>query len=187
MVKQSLGVGTGVLKGVTLKDIPGIPGIYKAGSDGRIYSYSEARTNAKKPKPFALADCRNDKYYCITICQGERKGSRSVHELVCLAFHGPKPSPRLCVRHLDGDWSNNKPDNLKWGTYAENEADKRRHGKTAIGAKQGSAKLTEEAVKIIRASIPYGLWDSVNAAKVFGVTPSTINQIARGRNWKHIK
>lgn len=187
MVNQSVGVDLGVPEGVVLKRIPGLSETYRAGSDGKIYSYSNARVNAKKPKPFRLADARNDDYYLVSIFDQGKKSSRSVHELVCLAFHGPKPVPRLCVRHLDGDWSNNKPDNLKWGTYAENEADKRRHGRTAIGERQGSCKLSEEAVRIIRASIPFGLWDSVNAARVFGVSPSTINQIARGRNWKHVQ
>ena len=51
----------------------------------------------------------------------------------------------------------------------------------------GSDKLNDVAVRIIRASIPLGLWDSGNAAKVFGVIKSTIMQIASGRNWKHIK
>jgi len=92
----------------------------------------------------------------------------------------------MTTRHLDGDKLNSKPDNLCWGTYAENEADKRRHGRTALGEKQGIAKLTDEAVRIIRASIPYGLWNSKDAAEVFGVTPSRINAIARGVGWKHI-
>ena len=181
-----MGLGLGVPEGVILKKILGVIDVYRAGSDGKIYSYSDARTNAKKPKPFRLADCKNDNYFTVTICEGPKKGSRAVHELVCLAFHGQKPFKRACVRHLDGDWSNNRPENLKWGTYAENEADKRRHGTRAIGSRQGSSKLTDEAVRIIRASIPYGLWDSKNAAKVFGVSQSRINQIARGRDWKHI-
>ena len=88
---------------------------------------------------------------------------------------------------MDGDWSNNKPSNLCWGTYAENEADKRRHGRTAQGIKQGCAKLNDEAVRIIRASIPFGFWNASDASKVFGVHPSTINRIARGQDWKHVK
>lgn len=186
MAKQPVCVDFGVPKDVILKSIPGISEKYVAGSDGNIYSYSNARVNMRKPKPFRLAKVKNDNYYVVSIFDNGKKSSRSTHELVCLAFHGEKPFPRACVRHFDGDWSNNKPDNLTWGTYAENESDKRRLGTTAKGEKQGSAKLTEEAVKIIRASVPFGLWDSGNAAKVFGVSKSTIMQIARGRNWKHI-
>lgn len=187
MEEQSLGVALGVPQGVVLKPIPGINTMYVAGDDGHIYSYSEARTNAKKPKPFRLADVRNDNYFMVSICKGGKKQrSYSIHELINLAFHGLKPEGKNVSRHLDGDWSNNKPDNICWGTYAENEADKRRHGRVALGEKQGIAKLTDEAVRIIRASIPYGLWNTADAAKVFGVTPHHVSAIARGMGWKHI-
>lgn len=187
MEKQLLGLDIGVPEGVVLKPIPGIDVMYAAGDDGNIYSYSQARTNAKKPKPFRLAKVRGAHYFVVSICKnGKKQRSYSVHELINLAFHGLKPEGKHCSRHLDGDWSNSKPGNLCWGTYAENEADKRRHGRTALGERQGIAKLTDEAVRIIRASIPYGLWNSKDAAEVFGVSPSRINAVARGIGWKHI-
>lgn len=43
-----------------------------------------------------------------------------VHRLVCEAFHGPQPSPEHIVLHLDEDPSNNRSDNLRWGTREEN-------------------------------------------------------------------
>ena len=186
MGKELLGMGLGVPPIVILKPIPGIPLMYAAGDDGYIYSYSQARTNAKKPKPFRLANVRNDNYFMVSIVNEGKKRSYSVHELINLAFHGIKPEGKHCSRHLDGNWSNNRPDNLCWGTYAENEADKKRHGRTACGERQGIAKLTDEAVRIIRASIPYGLWNTKDAAQVFGVTPHHISVIARGIGWKHI-
>ena len=186
-VKESLNLELGVPKGVKLKPIPGISTLYAAGDDGHIYSYSQARTNAKKPKPFRLASVRNGEYYLVSVCKnGKKQRSYTVHELVNRAFHGLKPKDKNVTRHLDGDWSNNKPNNLCWGTYAENEADKKRHGRTARGESQGIAKLNDEAVRIIRASIPYGLWNSRDAAEVFGVSPSRINSIARGIGWKHV-
>ena len=45
---------------------------------------------------------------------------RKVHQLVCEAFHGPKPFPEAVVIHLDEDAHNNRPENLKWGTQKEN-------------------------------------------------------------------
>jgi len=47
-------------------------------------------------------------------------GNLKVHRLVCEAFHGPPPFERAVVIHLDEDATNNKPDNLKWGTQKEN-------------------------------------------------------------------
>ena len=49
-----------------------------------------------------------------------------VHVLVLEAFVGPRPQGLVC-RHLDGDKRNNRVDNLKWGTHAENWEDRRRH------------------------------------------------------------
>lgn len=49
------------------------------------------------------------------------------HDLVCTAFHGPRPEGKE-VAHEDGDPLNNRADNLSWKTHAENQLDIRRHG-----------------------------------------------------------
>src|SRR5690606_34466884 len=38
-----------------------------------------------------------------------------VHRLICEAFNGPAPDGYVCM-HLDEDASNNRPENLAWGT-----------------------------------------------------------------------
>lgn len=184
MEKQLLGLDSRV----QIMPIEGTNGKYVAGSDGHVYCYSKARNNRHKPYPFSVSESiGNNGYPFISFILGNKKKTKPVHFLICTAFYGRKQSRRLATRHLDGNKLNNKPDNLRWGTYAENEADKKRHGRTACGEKQGIAKLTDEAVRIIRASIPFGLWDSENAAKVFGVSPSRINSVARGIGWGHVK
>jgi hypothetical protein len=47
-------------------------------------------------------------------------GNMKVHRLVCEAFHGPAPEGLPVVIHLDEDATNNRPENLKWGTQKEN-------------------------------------------------------------------
>ena len=47
-------------------------------------------------------------------------GNMKVHRLVCEAFHGTAPFLRAVVIHLDEDATNNKPQNLRWGTQKEN-------------------------------------------------------------------
>lgn len=49
------------------------------------------------------------------------KKTFKVHQLVCEAFYGPKPTPLHIVLHLDEDPSNNRPENLRWGTRKENQ------------------------------------------------------------------
>jgi hypothetical protein len=42
-----------------------------------------------------------------------------VHQLVCEAFNGPRPEGTVCM-HIDEDYTNNTPINLKWATQKEN-------------------------------------------------------------------
>lgn len=168
--------------------IPGFSSKYQAGSDGRIYCFSDFKTHARKPYPFPLSPSNaTTGYPFVQIIEGGRRRSSNVHTLVCLAFKGVKPSPIHETRHMDGNKENSLPSNLEWGTPAENEADKRRHGTVAEGSRHGIAKLNDEAVRILRIAIPQGLWNPVDAAKVFGVDPSVIRAAVKGKNWKHVK
>lgn len=54
------------------------------------------------------------------IGDGPRQAPRKVHQLVCEAFHGPKPFPEAVVIHADENGLNNRPENLRWGTQKEN-------------------------------------------------------------------
>lgn len=174
-------------RGVNLIPIIGLENKYSAGSDGHIYCYSNARVNNRKPKPFRLSEyLSSERYPCITFVINGRRCNKYVHILICEAFHGERPTPTHEVRHLDGTRNNNLPENLRWGTPAENEADKRRHGRVAEGSRQGVAKLNEEAIRILRIAIPQGLWNPIDAAKVFGVHPSTIRTAVNGKSWKHV-
>lgn len=174
--------------GVIVRAISGLSAKYHAGSDGCIYCYSDYKTHRHKPKPFRLGAnvSPSTGYPFVHIIEDGRRKTLSVHTLVCRAFHGPRPSPVHEVRHLDGDKVNGRPDNLAWGTPAENEADKRRHGRTAMGSKHGIAKLNEEAVRILRVAIPQGLWNPVDAAQVFDCDPSVIRAAVDGKNWKQV-
>lgn len=52
----------------------------------------------------------------------------SVHRLVCEAFNGPPPFPGALVRHLNDVKTDNRAENLAWGTMKENHADAVRNG-----------------------------------------------------------
>lgn len=54
------------------------------------------------------------------VAKPSRQRPRKVHQLVCEAFHGPKPFEHAVVIHIDEDAHNNRPCNLKWGTQKEN-------------------------------------------------------------------
>jgi len=49
-----------------------------------------------------------------------RQSPRKVHQLVCEAFHGPKPFENAVVIHINENALDNRPENLRWGTQKEN-------------------------------------------------------------------
>lgn len=52
--------------------------------------------------------------------QSRKFGNVKVHRAVCEAFHGPPPSKKSVVIHIDENSLNNLPENLRWGTQKEN-------------------------------------------------------------------
>ena len=77
----------------------------------------------------SLGRCRNSRgrisHGCLTLggyCVVHICGSMfKVHRLIAHAFLGPPPSQAACeVNHIDGNYSNNRIDNLEWATRSEN-------------------------------------------------------------------
>ena len=97
-----------------------------------------------------------------------------MHQLVMLAFHGPPP-PGLETMHLNGIPTDNRPENLKYGTHSENVTDMYRKGK-------GNMKLTPEEVRQIRFGLSCG-WSLQELAKAYGVSDTCIRRIWKGRRY----
>lgn len=121
------------LPGEIWKPVPSEPGIL-ASSEGRILlppryaPLPNGGFRAYMPEPRygqvskANKDSAHD-FRLIMVRRDEaaaRQAPRKVHQLVCEAFHGPKPFPEAVVLHLDEDAHNNRPENLRWGTQKEN-------------------------------------------------------------------
>lgn len=62
--------------------------------------------------------------------------SRGVHQLVCTAFHGLGPSSRSVVRHINGTKTDNRAENLYWGSQSANMRDKCAAGKQFLSQNQ---------------------------------------------------
>lgn len=123
-------------------------------------------------------------YPQVTLRIAGRQCSRTVHRLVCRAFHG-EPKPGQEVRHLDGTRSNNHADNLAWGTVKDNHADRAQHGRAPRGENNPSAKLNEHQVRLIRIALTQGA-RPVDLGRQFNVHPNTITDIKQGHKWRHI-
>ncbi|HUY05060.1 MAG TPA: NUMOD4 domain-containing protein [Rhodocyclaceae bacterium] len=173
--------------------LPGLPG-YEVSNMGRVRSLDRVRlfvgrwgpTSRRhrgrilklKPKPNGSGAI----YWCFYADGGAWP---QVNRSVCLAFHGDPLSARHEAAHLDGDTGNNRPENLKWATPAENASHKIAHGTITVGSKNGAAKISEEqAAQILER---YGRGEpSANLAALFGVSESLIRGVARGAIWKHV-
>lgn len=117
------------------------------------------------------------------------KRRRYIHDLVAEAFLGPRPDG-FVVDHVDGNKRNNQPSNLEYVTRAENN---RRACALGLlppppvywGKENPNAKLDEDSVKEIRIRRANGESLSTLADR-FGVSETTISQVALGRAWTHI-
>lgn len=124
-------------------------------------------------------------YLRVTLSNGDRRVTRPVHALVCEAFHGSRPSGRE-VAHANGVHTDNRASNLRWATRADNEADKRRHGRGVVGVAHPLAKLTDADVVAIRAMLTTGRFRQTDLAPLFGVSVATIGKVDRRDGWAHV-
>lgn len=111
-----------------------------------------------------------------------------VHRLVCLAFVGPQPSPEeFQVQHINGVRTDNRPENLKWGTSQDNSDDMRRHGTVChrFGEEAPNRKLRTEQVMEIRRRRDAGEKLHTIAAD-FGVSFQLVSLIHKRKAWPHV-
>lgn len=102
-----------------------------------------------------------------------------VHRLVLEAFVSPRPEGMEC-RHLNGDRTDNRLENLAWGTAKENGADLAAHG-SLKGEKQHTSRLTAFQAFMLR-EIPSEISNAA-IARDFGITGASVSCIRRGLNW----
>lgn len=167
------------------KPIPGYPG-YHVSPIGEVWSTRKRFSLAGHPKGASRSICDAephrlkahpdpDGYSRVTLF-GHL--NRAVHLLVLETFVGPRP-PGCVARHLDGNPGNPAVDNLCWGTYEENEADKRRHGTLRAGERHRWTRLSDETVREIRAAATTATHKEI--ARRFGVHKSYVSHLLRGK------
>jgi hypothetical protein len=155
--------------------------LYEVSSFGRVRSWAvPGFLGLRREEPVGLCPRPNKEGY-RRICIG-RRTREFTHTLVAVAFLGPRPFG-MVVRHLDGNPLNNHASNLQWGTPSENNADTKRHGRVRVGVDHHSAKLSEDDVRLIRASS-----DSISQiARTFGIARKNVRAIRSGKAWAHVR
>jgi HNH endonuclease/NUMOD4 motif len=165
------------------RSIPGYEGVYSVSNTGLLRSEPREvwggrafyNTPQKILKQWVTPDG-----YSLAGGHYNRKGIQLfVHICVCSAWHGPKPSPKHEVRHLDGDPTNNAIDNLAWGTRSQNIADAKRHGTFPVGVNRPGAKLSPDVAK----SICLDTRSCADIAKDYTISEGTVRNIKIGKLW----
>lgn len=169
--------------------IPSWP-LYEASDDGQVRRVGAAKCLS----PYVA---RRDGYLRVGLWIDGRTVQGYVHRLVCEAFHGQAPAPKLDAAHANSTKTDNRAANLSWKTRAENEFDKRANGTANIGARNGQAALDEETVREIRNRVSM-LPRSSGGARIkkaalgelaaeYGVTASCLRSLTARRTWRHVQ
>jgi hypothetical protein len=162
--------------------VPGYPG-YEVADDGSVWT-SKLGAKAHGGWRQLAASAGVNGYPRVTLSHLNVQKDWHVHELVMLAFVGPRPA-RSVIRHLNGDPSDNRLVNLSYGSYAENEADKDRHGRRVKGSAVHGAKLTESSVVVLRNRFAQGA-SYPELIGAFGLNHSAIHRALHGRTFSHV-
>lgn len=112
--------------------------------------------------------------------------SRSAHRVAWMLFRGEIDS-RLVVCHKCDVPACVNPDHLFLGTPRDNARDRRQKGRSPVGEKIRSSKLSAEQVSRIKTLLAEGRMYMTELAREYGVTAATIARISRGMSWRHVQ
>lgn len=121
--------------------VPGYDGFYEVSNYGDVRSLTRfvpyGRHKGATYKGRELKQFLTCNYLSVKLAKAGVTKTIYVHELVLLAFEGPRPDlgSRGEIRHLDGDKLNNSLINLKYGTTKENAADRKLHAMGLVADK----------------------------------------------------
>ena len=162
------------------KDIPGYEGQYQASNLGNIRSvdrkvrgichftgkefYRTVKGRVLRPGRFCHAGH-------LSVVLGHGATGSPVHQLIMLTFVGPPPEGTE-ILHSNGDPTDNRLENLRYGTRTENILDVYHQGGVW-------RKLSTDDVEAIRFGLYCG-YKGRELAAIYNVSESTISKIKTG-------
>ncbi len=147
---------------------------------GDVYStlrngtFRKLRTGRSKP----------GQYPRVSLSRDGKVVTCNVHTLVARTFLGEKGKADV-IRHLDGDPTNNAVLNLAYGTYADNEEDKARHGRRPRGSDVFGSRLSQDEVLNIREKFKEGA-TCRSIAREYGLHETSAHKVIHGTSWSHL-
>lgn len=119
--------GVRALEGEEWRPVVGYEGKYLVSSQGRVYSIPRWGVSGGLLKPQRCLAGLHQGYLKVVLYDAPRYRTARTYRLVAEAFL-PDRQEGSVVRHLNGDGSDNRVENLAWGTVSENNFDTVRHG-----------------------------------------------------------
>lgn len=112
--------------------VPGWEGAYEVSNLGRVRSVTRkvwnGRAMATRPGRVLKGGVKPAGYPYVNLCRDKDQEVRYIHELVLTTFVGERPSLYHVARHLNDVPSDNRLENLRWGTESDNMFDQSRNG-----------------------------------------------------------
>lgn len=174
---------------VEYRPVPRFPA-YRVGDDGSVWSCWKRMglrgfhggtyrvlSNEWKPMKLHLSQYG---YLCVTL----QKRPYLVHRLILESFRGPCPAGYE-TRHLNDLKTDNRLENLAWGTKHENAKDKRRNNRLLFGESHPNAILRDNLILECRCRYNNGE-TIVTLAQEYGVSYSCMWHAVAGEGWQHL-
>lgn len=176
-----------IVDSTPVKIIPNFP-TYAISRNGRVRSIHLSGRGSTKEGKWLKPGLGKNGYLLCVLCEGSIRFSRTIHRLVLETYVGPCPEGMEC-RHLNGLRTDNRLENLCWGTRSENRFDAVKHGTLVDnrGEKSVRAKLTNDQIP----QIYHRYHDKINTqkelAELFGVSHCRISRIVNRKDWTFVK
>ena len=147
--------------------------VWKPSRDGTSVSNQQRFKNAKGH--IYVPKLNSGEQYVAVIIKGKRL---KFHQVVCEAFHGPKPLEGHTVDHIDRNPLNNTPGNLRWATRQEQRVNQGEERKSNA-PKLSKPILGREVSEDDAAWIPFA--SAHDAARRLGLHQGHVSAVVNGQ------
>lgn len=164
--------------------IPGYEGIYEASNIGRIRTCEGKTTHSVlhgvrhwRQRYLKFKTEKGEGYrqdFRVTLWKDKKPRCFLVARLICAAFHGKPSNKKMTVDHLNGNYQDNRSENLEWVTREENTI---RAHECGANDNRKTVLITDKATGEQRLIVGMG-----NASKILGMNIGYVSYIVKNKN-----